>query len=366
VSIATHRLRSQRLVGTPFDRPDDAVRWLGAVQSQDYPGGKWALGLRMRDATDASLDRAFDAGAIIRTHVLRPTWHFVAPEDLRWMLALTGPRVLAVNKGMERQLELDAKICRRANALFTKALRDGRTLTRVELAALLATNGIEASGPRLAYIVMHAELTAQICSGPMRGKQHTYALLEERVPPAPTAARDEALGMLARRYFTSHGPASAHDFSWWSGLTVSDARAAIAMIASELEELTVDGKPLWAPPDTAESARVARRLEKEKPVVHLLPNYDEHVVAYRDHGHSVDPVAKAALRTRTDGTLGAHLISRDGLIVGGWQRSASKSSVGVRTKLLVALRPPERMALRRAAESYGRFMGLPAVLEGDS
>ena len=364
MTIATHRLRSQRLVGKPFDTPRDAVRWLGAVQSQDYPGGKWAIGLRTRDATDASLDRAFDAGEIIRTHVMRPTWHFVAPEDLRWLLELTGPRVLAVNAGMERKLELDAKIFRRANALFTRVLQDGRALTRLELAALLAKQGIEASGPRLAYIMMQAELTALVCSGPMRGRQHTYALLEERVPPAPVPARDEALAMLARRYFTSHGPASAHDFSWWSGLTVSDARAAVAMLGAELEAIDVDGKTDWAAPESAASVRVARRLEKEMPVVHLLPNYDEHVVAYRDHGHSVDPAASAARRARADATLGAHLVARDGLVVGGWQRSAGKGSVGVRTDMLIPLRPPERMALRRAAEAYGRFMGLPAELHG--
>ena len=205
------------------------MRWLGAVQAQDYHGAKWALALRTRGVDSAALDRAFDAGAFLRTHVMRPTWHFVAPEDLRWLLALTGPRVHAVNAHPYRAFELDAPLFRRAHALLTRALRGGRSLTRLELATALEAGGIAARGQRLAYIVMHAEIDALVCSGPMRGKQHTYMLLEERVPPAPALARDEALATLARRYFTSHGPATAHDFAWWSGLTVADAREGVAL-----------------------------------------------------------------------------------------------------------------------------------------
>ena len=357
MNIAAHRLRNQRLVGTPFDAPADAVRWLGAVQAQDYSGAKWALALRTRDAADAALDRAFDAGAFVRTHVMRPTWHFVAPEDLRWLLALTGPRVHAVNGHMYRKLELDAALLRRSHARFTKALRGGRSLTRQELASVLDAGGIEARGQRLAYVVMHAELDALLCSGPMRGRQHTYMLLEERVPPAPALARDEALVRLAQRYFTSHGPATVHDFAWWSGLTVADAKEGVALAGSALEHLTLDGKTYWM-------AAATGSVDGHGPTVHLLPNYDEHVVAYRDHGPTLDPGTAGALRARTDGPLDVHLVARDGLVVGGWRRTLENHSVVVSIDLLLALRRPEMTALRGAAEDYGRFLGLPVTLEG--
>ena len=357
MDIAAHRLRNQRLVGARFHAPWDAVRWLGAVQSQDYPGAKWALALRTRAVDDAALDRAFDAGAFLRTHVMRPTWHFVAPEDLRWLLALTSPRVHAVNGHMYRKLELDAALFRRAHARFTRALRGGRSLTRQELAAVLEAGGIEARGQRLAYVVMHAELDGLLCSGPMRGKQHTYMLLEERVAPAPALARDEALARLAQRYFTSHGPATVHDFAWWSGLTVADARESVSLVGSALERVELDGKTYWmaGPPSAL--------VEGDAPAVHLLPNYDEHVVAYRDHGPTLDPATAKALRDRTDGPLDVHLVARDGLVVGGWRRSLEKDSAAVNVDLLIPLRRPERAALRRAADDYGRFVGVPVTLK---
>ena len=357
VNIAAQRLRNQRLVGEPFDAPEAAVRWLGAVQAQDYQGAKWALALRTRAADSAALDRAFDAGAFIRTHVMRPTWHFVAPEDLRWLLALTGPRVHAVNGHMYRKLELDEKLLGRAHACLSRALEGGRSLTRLELATALEARSIPARGQRLAYIVMHAELDALICSGPMRGKQQTYMLLEERVPPTSALARDEALGTLAVRYFASHGPATVHDFAWWSGLTVSDARKGVALAGSALDSVAVDGKTYWvAAPFTTDEAA--------EPTVHLLPNYDEHVVAYRDHGPTLDPAAPGALERRTDGPLDVHLVARDGLVVGGWRRTTTSSAAEVSATLLVALRRSERVALGNAADDYGRFLGMPVTVSG--
>lgn len=357
MSIATHRLHNQRLVGAPLDSPEAVVRWLGAVQAQDYHGAKWALALRSRGAHDAALDRAFDAGSFLRTHVMRPTWHFVAPEDLRWLLALTGPRVHAANARRYRQLELDEPLLRRARALFTKALQGGRSLTRQGLADVLEAGGIAAREQRLAYVVMHAELDALLCSGPMRGKQHTYALLDERVPPAPALARDEALATLARRYFRSHGPATAHDFAWWSGLTVSDARQGAELAGADVERVAVDGKTYW-------TAAPSAAVEVDRPVVHLLPNYDEHVVAYRDHGHTLDPAAAVAWRTRAGEPPGTHLLARDGLVVGRWRRTLGRASAAVTVDLLVALGRAERAALARAAEAYGSFIGLPVGLNG--
>ena len=355
MNLAAHRLHNQRLIGTPLGTPAAAVQWLGAVQAQDFSGAKWALALRTR-STHAALDRAFNTGAFLRTHVMRPTWHLVVPADLRWLLALTSPRVHAVNGHVYRKLQLDNTVFRRAHSIFIAALQGGRARTRQELAESLEAKGIPARGQRLAYIVMHAELSALLCSGPPRGKQHTYALLEERVPPVPSLTREEALGTLARRYFTSHGPATLSDFAWWSGLTVADAKAGLSLIGSEVAPVALGEKTYW-------TAAPVGAVGLDTPIVHLLPNYDEHVVAYRDHGPSLHPAALGAMRSRTDGPLDAHLIVRDGLVVGGWRRRMEKGVAILAVDPLVKLRREERAALERAAGDYGTFVGMPVQVK---
>jgi hypothetical protein len=207
MDVAIQRLRHQRLVGRPFARPEDAVRWLGAVQSQDYAGAKWAVAQRTRACTDDDVERAFADARILRTHVLRPTWHFVLPDDIRWMLALTAPRVRATMAYYERKLALDAAVFRRSQAVLEKALVGGNALTRDELGRALGAAGIAASGERLGLIMMRAELDALIASGPRRGKQFTYALLDERAPRGPDAGARRGAGRARGRYFASHGPA---------------------------------------------------------------------------------------------------------------------------------------------------------------
>ncbi|MBA2457948.1 MAG: winged helix DNA-binding domain-containing protein, partial [Gemmatimonadales bacterium] len=224
MDLLRQRLYTQRLSGPPLERPEDVVRLLGAVQSQDYPGAKWSLGQRVRNGTDAAVDEAFSSGRILRTHILRPTWHFVAPDDIRWMLQLSAPRVQALNAHRYRQLELDQALLRRSAALFARALESGNHLTRTELAAVLSRGRIAAAGARLAHAVMHAELEGVICSGALRGKRHTYALLEERASLARILARDEAVAELTHRFFSGHGPATPAHCAWWSGLRAADVR----------------------------------------------------------------------------------------------------------------------------------------------
>ena len=364
MTLALTRLRHQRLVGPGLESPSAVVRWLGAVQSQDYAGATWALALRCSGATSDSINAAFDAGRVLRTHVMRPTWHFVAPEDIRWLLSLTSPRVHAVNGFVYRSVELDEAMLRRTARLIRRALQGGQSRTRLELAAALEKGGVPASGLRLSYLVMHAELNALICSGPMRGKQHTYMLLEERVPPAPSLKRDEALAILAGRYFTSHGPASVHDFAWWSGLTVADARAGLEAVKSSLENVVVEGKTYWAaePPRKSSRRKSGASDVNGMPVMHLLSNYDEHVVAYRDHGHTMDPEARETLHTRGNGALAVHLIARNGLVVGGWRRTIERTQATIATQLLAPLTAQEKKAMTAAAEEYGRFLNLPVTL----
>src|SRR5688500_3869884 len=265
-----HRLGAQFLARPSRGAVVDLIRTLGAVQAQDYPGAKWALGQRVAGATDASIEALFTEGAVLRTHVLRPTWHFVAPEDIRWLLALTGPRVAAAMASYNRKLELTPDVFHRSHDTLARALEGGKHLTRAELGDSLARAGIVARSQRLGHLMMQAELDAVICSGPRRGKQFTYALLDERVAPASTRDRDESLLDLTLRYFSTRGPATTADMSWWSGLGMSDVRRGIEMAGKELRNLEIDGRPHWVV--------AGRRTRAARPSAHLLPNYDEYFI----------------------------------------------------------------------------------------
>jgi hypothetical protein len=217
--IISQRIHNQRLAATEFEKPADVVRWMGAVQAQEFHAAKWALALRMREATNAAIQDAFDRGEILRTYVLRPTWHFVTPEDIRWLLELTAPRVHLRCGSAYRKYEVDGAAYKKACRVLVKELQGGKHCTRTELKAALYRAGIDANDTiRMGHIMIRAELDRLICSGPMRGKQFTYALFEERVPPAKTLDPDEALSRLTMIYFRSHGPATLQDFVWWSGL----------------------------------------------------------------------------------------------------------------------------------------------------
>jgi hypothetical protein len=245
MDIATRRLHSQRLAGDPLDGAAEVVGWLGAVQSQDYPAAAWALGQRARDVTAAGVHQLFDAGAILRTHLLRPTWHLVLPADIRWLLALTGPRIRAGIAGRLRRLEIDGAVITRAETAFTSVLAGGRQLTRVELAEVLRAAGIAPDGQRLPHLILAAELDALVVSGPRRGREFTYMLLDERVPARRRADREEGLSRLAERYFRSRGPAQLQDFAWWAGVTLADTRAGVAGAGSSLASEVIGGTRYW-------------------------------------------------------------------------------------------------------------------------
>ena len=346
------RLRNQGLSGARFTSPDEVVSWLGAVQAQDYAGSKWALGLRVQRATDAAVERAFAAGTILRTHVMRPTWHFVAPADIRWMLALTAPRVKAAMASYDRKLGLDAAVFRRSHRVLARALRGGAQLTRQELKGVLQRGGVPAGGvQRLAHLMMRAELDGVICSGARRGRQFTYALLDERVPPSRPLAREEALAELTRRYFTSHGPAQVQDFAWWSGLTMADARAGLALVDSGLVHEIIGGKTYWFSPTMPAIPRPSR-------TAYLLPLYDEYLIAYKDRSAALGPYSWERIAGRD--SFVAPLVVR-GRVAGGWRGTVEKNRVVVR----LAPRAPAEADVRaidRAARAYAGFLGIEVAL----
>lgn len=350
--VRQRRLRSQGLVRPSAVRPADVVAALGAVQAQDYLGAKWGLGLRLRGIGDRVVEDAFDRGEILRTHAMRPTWHFVTPADIRWIQALTGPRVLALNRHMERKLELDGPTLNRSSAAIQRALDRGGNLTRQALGSALERAGIAATGQRLAYMVMHAELNALICSGPRLGRQFTYALLDTRAPQRSTLTRDEALAELTRRFFSSHGPATVKDFVWWSGLRVRDARAGVGSLGSELVEEVIGDLTYWS------AANASVKGPAAAPAAFLMPNYDEYLIAYRDRG-------SAATRTRDPREaikLPHHLLV--GLrVTGGWRRTLTNDGALVEVVVSRRLGPDERDAVRQAAAAYGRFLGVEVTLK---
>lgn len=351
--VIADRLRNQGLTKISAATPAEVVRSLGAVQAQDYPGARWAVGQRLTRTTDAAIAAAYDRGDIIRTHVMRPTWHFVAPEDLRWMQALTGPRVRATLGSTFRQWELDAPALRRSRAILQRALRDGNFQTRQELRGAFERGGIDTSHThRLAFLMMDAELESLVCSGPMRGKQFTYALVDERVPSVQRLTADESLAELTRRYFTSHGPATVRDFVWWSGLTVAQAKQGLQLLDSEVSRDVMDGREYWW---------TVRSRTAKVPVnrAWLLPNYDEYFIAYKDRDLTVSAAAQRsgmlANPLLPNGGF-PHLLMIDGLLAGTWRRPTSPSA-RVELKPFRKLSPVTESAVDRAISAYRRFIG---------
>jgi hypothetical protein len=347
LDLLGRRLHNQRLARPSRRRPEEIVAWLGAVQSQDYPGAKWALAQRATGLVEATIDAAFDEGRILRTHVLRPTWHFVAPADIRWLLALTAPRVQRINGTAYRLTGLDGRVLSRSHDVIARALEGGRHLTRAELAAALARQRIRVEGTALAYVMMNAELTGLVCSGPRRGKQFTYALLEERVPRGPSLTRDEALAALAARYFRSHGPATLRDYAWWSGLTLADAKQAAALLATALASETIDGLTYWRDPSTP-------RPRTKNNGAFLLPNYDEYLVAHQDRG-AVLGAAAGRPPVRGRDPFPHHLIL-DHCLAGSWRAVPTRAAVRVDVMAYRRLTRAERQAIVAAGRAYGRFL----------
>ena len=349
--IAWRRLANQHLIGPSWKSPLEVVRRLGAVQSQDYAGGKWAIGLRTSGLTDADVEEAMTSGAIVRTHVLRPTWHFVAATDIRWMLALTGPRVCKVMAPYDRHLELNDTVFARSAKVIAKALEAGE-LTRQELRPALKRAGIETNTQRLAHIVMRAELDGLICSGARRGKQSTYALLEKRLPAAPMLRGDEAMAELATRYFTTRGPATAQDFAWWSGLSVAEAKRSMEMVKRDFESETIDGRTyLYS----------GAAPERPRDVVHLLPNYDEYFIGLRDRSAIAQKARAADVHVPASSFL-SHLLVVDGQLVGGWKRANRAAGITVDVRLIVPITRRQLRAVEGQARRYEAFLGVPVRL----
>ena len=346
--IAHRRMHGLGIWRTPFDNPDEVVRHLAALQAQEFSYAKWSVAQRTKDADDEAVQRLFDEGAILRTHLLRPTWHFVHSADIRWILELTAPRVHALNAYMYRQLDVDPKTLAKSNRLLAKNLEGGTHLTRKEIGAVLKGAGIDATRLRLGYFLMRAELDALICSGVRRGKQQTYALLEERAPDAKRLDPVDALAELTRRYFKTRGPATVRDYSRWSSLTMADCRRGLEMLGTELEHEVDGDRTYWFAPFSPPSKPASK-------VIDLVQVYDECVMSYSE---SRDVLAGSVPNQESPFM---HAVLLDGQLIGHWKRTESRGSIEIETSFLRSLNRAETRALHKAVDRYRRFLGQPAT-----
>ena len=349
--ILEYRMSNQHLIKPAVSNPADIVKYMGAVQAQDFAAAKWALGLRLGNSTDHDIEQAYNKGAILRTHLMRPTWHFVAPEDIRWLLALTAPRIKSQCSSAYRQYSLTEAIFKKSHKTLEKILSGGKHLTRTEIAIALNKAGIPTDDNRFIHLMMRAELDVVICSGPVQGKQLTYALLEERVPQTKPLKRDEALAELAKRYLTSHGPATLRDFAWWSGLTITDAKNGLQTVAKEFISEQINGVTYWfSAVSTGQTAST----------IHLLPNYDEYIISYKDRDNLMAPKSTPVLDARGS-IIFNHTILIDGQIAGTWKRVLQKDTVAVTTTPFYKLNKKQEAALANAIKKYGAFIGKEPV-----
>ncbi len=302
--ILRQRLHNQQIAGTSFTRPEELVSWMVAMQAQEYQQAKWAIGLRVPGLTDTDIEKAFNDGAILRTHIMRPTWHFVCPGDIRWLQQLTAHRVHQLNGTYYRREELDAKVFRKSRSLIIKALEGGRHLTRAALKTVLEKGKITCNPFRLGLIMLHEELDGILCSGPRAGKQFTYALLEERVAPVKPISGGEALAGLTERYFATRGPATLQDFSWWSGLSIAEAKAGVDTLpGSFIREKSGKLEYIFQPVTTRPKASGT----------FLMPVYDEYGISYKDREILFDKDAGQSVFT--------NVLVVNGKEGGSWQKN---------------------------------------------
>lgn len=344
--IARLRLMSSAIVA-PFETPGEAVRHMGALQAQDYAASLWAIGLRTRAATRVDIDTSIEDREIARTWPMRGTLHWVPAEDLQWMVALMGPRAMAKAAGRHRQLEIDDAVVAKARRLLTKQLRNGGVITRPQAYALMEENGLAPAGQRGIHLLSNLAHEGTLCFGPHQGKQPTFVIADEWLPPQRKLTGDEAVAELARRYLRSHGPATFHDFAWWTGLTIATARAGVQSVRQDFERLAADGKEYW----------FARRPHGEvsERRVYLLPGFDEFILGYRDRTVVLSPEQARRLIPGKNGMFLSAVVSGRGVVTGTWQRVTGKEGMRVEPEMFDGRAP--RAGWKAAAHRYAAFLG---------
>ncbi|MFC4144716.1 winged helix DNA-binding domain-containing protein [Micromonospora mangrovi] len=349
------RMTSLLLRPHPVARPTDVagvVEWFGAMQAQDVASGLWSLGVRLPGRTLADVLAALERREALRTWPMRGTVHLVPSRDARWMLAVTGVRALAGAAARWRALGLTAADADRAADVLGAALAGGGRLTRAQCLATLAAAGIDTTGQRGYHLLWHASLRGVTCVAPHVGTEQTFVLLDEWAPDPHRPERDEALGILAARYFRGHGPTTVRDFAGWTGLTLTDARRGVAVAGAALATVRVD--------DTEALVDAALLDAPRAPVddLHLLPGFDEFLLGFKDRTLMLDPAHQQAVVPGNNGVFQATVV-RAGRVVGTWKRAQTRARVTVTVHQLTPFDEALRTRVEAGLARYGHFLGLP-------
>ncbi len=344
--IINLRLHNQWLHQSPALDITEIVSRMGALQAQDFAMSKWALGIRKPGAFESEIETAFNSGSIVRTHVMRPTWHTVAASDIYWMLDLSAKRIKGSAKGRLKELELTPEVLSRCYSILEKTLRGNKHHTREELVALFEQNGIANYDNRMSHILILAEQDGLICSGRIKNGKTTYALLAEWVPKKNTISREEALEKLARKYFSSHGPATLSDFQWWSGLSLSDVRKALDLIQHDFHSENIGSETYWF-------SNATPSLIPEN-TIHLLPAFDECIISYKDRTATltVDHHKKAVTRNG----IFHPVILHNGKAVGIWKRTIKNQKVMIDIHPFDSFTPSLAEPLENKIQEFGVFL----------
>ncbi|MDW5561843.1 MAG: winged helix DNA-binding domain-containing protein [Methanomassiliicoccus sp.] len=341
--LASYRLCAQGVVCNYLD-PHETVAGLTAIQAQDRTSALWAIGLRSVGSTIQEVERTVEAKRIVRTWLMRGTLHFTAAEDVRWMLALVGPKIISGSKRRDAELHLDEEVYGRSREVLTRTLEAG-PLARSKVMSTLESAGISIAGQRGYHILRRLALEGLICFGPMIGKEASIVLLDEWVPRTEVMSREETLTELARRYFTGHGPATVQDLVWWAGITVTEARRALESARPQLDEAVVGGVSYWSAP-YGRGGREGR--------AHLLPAFDEYIIGYRDRGAVLD--GRHTAKVLSSNGIFYPSIVIDGQARGTWKGTRSRG-MRVEARPFSPVSGEELKLVKEAAERYARFLG---------
>lgn len=349
------RLYNQGIQNPRFATPQAAVAWLGAMQGQDYPAVKWAIGLRVPGSTDTMIEQALADKQIVRTWALRGTLHVVAAPDLRWLITFLYERVTMGIQRRLNELNLDEDTLRQSNDLIAKAVREGQALSRAELFAILEANGLSTGGQRGVHMLHAASREGLICQIGAVRNHAIFTAIDETIPRGKQLTRQEALVELADRYFTSHGPTTVQDFAWWAGITLTDARAGLAELQHKLEQIKVGEKQYWWAPSAEPST--------ETQPIHLLPGFDEYLLGYSDRSLVLDPQHAHRIVPGGNGVF-FPIVVHHGQVIGTWKRANKKAGVMLTPAPLTDFQTEQLTAMQPAVQRYSEFLTSPVVLTG--
>lgn len=345
--ISNIRLKNQKISDASNDDIKNIVYRMGAMQAQEFGMSKWALGIRSLNSTEQLINNAINNGEIIRTHVMRPTWHYVSPEDIYWMLDLTAHRIKNSMRARNRELELTEEVFTKCRNIIEKAFSTKKSITREEFGSEFNRSGINTDNNRLSHILFEFELNKIICSGEIQGTKPTYSLLTEKVPVKKTLNKEESLAELAKRYFTSHGPATIKDFAWWSGLPLGEARKGLETVKNHFVSEDINHKTYWFSDNSLTNV--------PEYTFFLLPAFDEFLISYNDRSASLLDVFSK--KTISINGMFYPIVVVNGQVCGLWKRTVKKDKVIIETNLFdKSLSKKLKHSINESANKFGSFL----------